>query len=298
MRYCAMRVGQVLRHGTLVAISLVIGMAACQAAVAQTVGRTTSVQPGVFRNSAGTLIDLGVGAPVVADDALNTDAQGRTHLRFLDQSTLDIGPGSDVKIDRFVYKPNRTTAGASISLVKGVLRYDSRGAPDGAVQFRTPTSTLGIRGTTTATAYNPNTKETWHQIAAGVAEVCPTTVPALATAPPPRPPVISKDGPPPALVPGRQRCVTLTPEGNNTAVVDAAGNIRAFHSPIAADMTIGLGQQAGIIGAAGTSLIAGIPAIAPIGLGLAAAAIIGGGLIAAIVINNDNDNNPIRPLSP
>jgi len=123
----------VLRQRTLFAISLAIGVAACEAALAQTVGRTVSVKPGVFRNSAGTSISLGTGAPIVSDDLVNTDAQGRTNLRFLDQSTLDIGPGSDVKIDRFVYNPNRTTAGASISLVKGVLRYNSRGAPDGAV---------------------------------------------------------------------------------------------------------------------------------------------------------------------
>src|SRR5215218_3422934 len=192
MPYCAMRVGQVLRQGTLVAISLVIGMAACQAAVAQTVGRTTSVQPGVFRNSAGTLIDLGVGAPVVADDALNTDAQGRTHLRFLDQSTLDIGPGSDVRIDRFVFDPARTAAGGTISLVKGVLRYNSRGAPAGAVQIRTTTSTLGIRGTTIASAYNPVTNESLHQISEGQPEVCPSNVRG---APPPPPPIVSKDGP-------------------------------------------------------------------------------------------------------
>src|SRR5215203_2525109 len=65
-------------------------------ASAQTVGRTTSVKPGVFRNSA----PVGVGAPVVTDDLTNTDVQGRTNLRFIDQSNLDIGPGSDVKIDR------------------------------------------------------------------------------------------------------------------------------------------------------------------------------------------------------
>ena len=70
-------------------------------ASAQTVGRATSVKPGVFRNSA----PVGVGAPVVTDDLMNTDVQGRTNLRFIDQSDLDIGPGSDVKIDRFVYSP-------------------------------------------------------------------------------------------------------------------------------------------------------------------------------------------------
>jgi hypothetical protein len=292
---------RLLRRGTRLVISLAIGVAACDAALAQTVGRTTSIKPGVFRNSAGTLIGLGVGAPVIADDLLNTDVQGRTNLRFLDQSTLDIGPGSDVKIDRFVYNPNRTTAGASISLAKGVLRYNSRGAPDGAVQIRTPTSTLGIRGTTIATAYNPITRETWHQIGEGVAEVCPTNVPASSTAPPPRRPIISKDGPSSPLLTARPGCATITPQGNNTAFVDAAGNIRVFNSPIAADMTLGLGQQAGVIGAAGTSLIAGIQPV--IGLGLAPAAIIGGGILGAIVITgvvvgNDNDDNRRPPLSP
>jgi hypothetical protein len=123
-------------------IAFAMGFAVCGSASAQTVGRTTSVKPGVFRNSA----PASVGAPVAQNDLMNTDVQGRSNLRFLDQSTLDIGPGSDVRIDRFVYNPNRTTAGATISLVKGVMRYDSHGAANNAVQVRTPTSTLGIRG--------------------------------------------------------------------------------------------------------------------------------------------------------
>ena len=279
-----------LRRGTLFAISLVIGVAACEAALAQTVGRTISVKPGVFRNTAGTALSLGVGAPVVADDLLNTDVQGRTNLRFLDQSTLDIGPGSDVKIDRFVYNPNRTTAGASISLAKGVLRYSSRGAPDGAVQFRTPSSTLGIRGTTTAIAYNPNTRETWHQISEGVAEVCPTNVPPRSTPPPP--PIISKDGP--ARDRARPGCAIITPQGNNTAVVDALGNVRVFNSPIAADMTIGLGQQAGVIGPAGTAVVAAGLGLAPIvGIGILA-----GVLVTGVIVASENDDDRRPPLSP
>src|SRR3954469_10629633 len=58
-------------------------------ASAQTVGRTTSVKPGVFRNSA----PVAVGAPVVTDDLMNTDVQGRTNLRFTASPiwTLDRG---------------------------------------------------------------------------------------------------------------------------------------------------------------------------------------------------------------
>ena len=88
-------------------VALAIGFVAVASASAQTVGRTTSVKPGAFRNSAA----LSTGAPVATDDLVNTDAQGRTNLRFLDLSTLDIGPGSDVRIDRFVFDPARTAAG-------------------------------------------------------------------------------------------------------------------------------------------------------------------------------------------
>jgi hypothetical protein len=38
-----------------------------------------------------------------ADDLLNTDREGRAKLRFLDKSNLDVGPGSEVKIDKFAY---------------------------------------------------------------------------------------------------------------------------------------------------------------------------------------------------
>ena len=70
-------------------IGCAIGIAVCGSASAQTVGRTTSVKPGAFRNTA----PVDVGTPVAQNDLMNTDVQGRTNLRFLDQSILDIGPG-------------------------------------------------------------------------------------------------------------------------------------------------------------------------------------------------------------
>ena len=55
-------------------IAFTIGFAVCGSASAQTVGRTTSVKPGVFRNTAPT----DVGAPVAQNDLMkptNRDAQ-------------------------------------------------------------------------------------------------------------------------------------------------------------------------------------------------------------------------------
>src|SRR4051812_22853712 len=151
-------------------VSWVASTVACLAA---TVGSATFTKPGVFRNSAGTTIVLSPGAPVAADDLVNTDREGRAKLRFLDGSTLDVGPGTNVKIDKYVYDPNRSgVAGAAINLSKGVLRFISKGAPDGAYQFKTPVSTLGIRGTDFGLTFDPGPAVTTAQVFEGIVELC------------------------------------------------------------------------------------------------------------------------------
>jgi len=182
----------------------------------------------VYRNSAGTTITLSPGAPVESDDLVNTDREGRAKLRFLDGSNLDIGPGSEVKIDRFVYNPNRSAvAGAVIALARGVLRFTSKGAPDRAYQFKTATSTLGIRGTDFGLAYDIRTAVTTVQTFQGAVEVC------------------------------ARSCVLLKGSGGvNTAIIDANGNIQTSNrAQPSGDQTLTFGMQAGVLDAAGNSLI-------------------------------------------
>jgi hypothetical protein len=157
-----------------IALATVLLATGTSMGLAASVGSATFTKPGVYRNSAGTQITLTTGAPVEADDLLNTDREGRAKLRFLDGSNLDVGPGSEVKIDKFVYNSNRAAvAGATITLARGVLRFASSGkAPDGAYQFKTPTSTLGIRGTGFGLAFHPGTHVTTAQTFQGAVVVC------------------------------------------------------------------------------------------------------------------------------
>src|SRR3954454_13990702 len=71
--------------------------------------------------------------------------QGRTNLRFLDQSILDIDRGRTLGSDRFVYNPDRMTAGATISLVKGVMQAPGRGHAAGPALSRTNRNALHHR---------------------------------------------------------------------------------------------------------------------------------------------------------
>src|SRR3954454_352577 len=236
-----------------IALATVILATATSMGLAASVGSATFAKPGAYRNSAGTKITLTAGAPVEADDLVNTDREGRAKLRFLDGSNLDVGPGSEVKIDRYVYNPNRSAvAGAGIALARGVLRFTSRGAPDRAYQFKTATSTLGIRGTDFGLAFNPATFVTTVQTFQGAVEVC------------------------------ARRCVLLKGSGGpNTAIVDANGNIEtSTRAQPSGDQTLTFGMQAGVLDAAGNSLIvttsfAAAPPILEAGLVLGAGAAIG-----------------------
>ena len=91
---------------------------------------------------------LGRSRPVLACMPTKLSAPTRpAGLRFHDQSNLDIGPNSSVKLNKFIYDPNRSGGKAVIDATKGSFRFTT-GAQGGRAthQIKTPYCTLGIRG--------------------------------------------------------------------------------------------------------------------------------------------------------
>jgi hypothetical protein len=117
---------------------------ALPAAAQQQIGTTRSVTPAAHGNVAGT---LAVGSGVHADETIGTDTAGVAGLRFHDQSNLDVGPNSSVRLNKFIYDPNRSGGKAVLDAAKGSFRF-STGAQGGNrnSQVKTPYGTLGIRG--------------------------------------------------------------------------------------------------------------------------------------------------------
>ena len=46
-------------------------------------------------------------------------------LIFLDKTTLNVGPNSDLVIDEFIYDPSRGAGQMAVSMTKGVLRFSA-----------------------------------------------------------------------------------------------------------------------------------------------------------------------------
>jgi hypothetical protein len=127
-------------------------------AVAQTVGKTAAVNPSALGAGGRTLT---LGAEVVHKERIKTSGNGSLQLLFLDRTTLNIGPNSDLVIDDYVFDPKTNAGKMSVSLGKGLMRFvGGQISHDGNASISTPSALIGIRGAVGYFSYDPQTKLT------------------------------------------------------------------------------------------------------------------------------------------
>ena len=109
----------------------------------EAIGKATSVVPQAEGSHGGTLAG---GANVYSKETVRTGGTGKADLQFHDTSNLSVGPNSSVRLDKFVYDPNKSTGTVAIQATKGSFRFVTGSQGKGAVQVKTPYGTLGVRG--------------------------------------------------------------------------------------------------------------------------------------------------------
>lgn len=112
------------------------------AAVRNNVQVTTPVNPVLHPAKVRERIALG-------NDVV-TGKNSMTQLLLLDQTSFTVGADARVKIDRFVYDPNRNASSVGASVAKGAFRFMSgRSLRNGSTRssIKTPVASIGIRGT-------------------------------------------------------------------------------------------------------------------------------------------------------
>ena len=97
--------------------------------------------------SGASVEELHFNRDVFAGETVRTPADGSTVIKFQDLTQIQVGHGSTIVLDSFVYDPQTATATGSIAFTKGVFRFISGTANDKAVGLTTPTTTIAIRGT-------------------------------------------------------------------------------------------------------------------------------------------------------
>ena len=101
----------------------------------------------VTRNNATSALAL--RDPVYKSDVLQTNVDGTLGITFDDETTFTLKPNTRLAVDEFVYQEGATDNAAIFNVVRGTAAFvAAEVAHTGNMKINTPTSSLGIRGTT------------------------------------------------------------------------------------------------------------------------------------------------------
>jgi hypothetical protein len=90
------------------------------------------------------------GTQVFAADKVTTDSNGSVGITLRDNTLLSAGHNSSLSLNKFAFDPSTHAGAIDATLKRGTLSVVSgkiaKQSPD-SVRFRTPTTTMGVRGT-------------------------------------------------------------------------------------------------------------------------------------------------------
>jgi hypothetical protein len=99
----------------------------------------------------GSIVKAEDGTPVYQNDTVKTGADGSVGIIFKDTSRISLGPNSRLDLKKFVFNPAKGQFSMVNKLTKGTASFVSgkmtKLSPE-SVLLETPTSTIGVRGTT------------------------------------------------------------------------------------------------------------------------------------------------------
>lgn len=135
----------------LVATMLFAGLVAAPVAAVESVGRVivstgdvTVVRPGTSARS------IERGDRIYEGDEIRTGRRGNAQIRFVDGALFDLDPDTRFAVDRYRSGEGQSAGSALMSFLSGALRTITGAIgrdSDDLYRMRTPTATIGVRGT-------------------------------------------------------------------------------------------------------------------------------------------------------
>ena len=136
-------------HSATVLVAIVVGViASTYAQAASRVGGATNV----VRDVSGSVTGQSWGKKVQGDDVyenefIRTQAESSARISFIDETDIRIGPAATMKIDRVVFKSNRSVSELIVTADAGPMRWNSGISLSSAYRVKTPTAIIKVHGT-------------------------------------------------------------------------------------------------------------------------------------------------------
>jgi len=115
---------------------------------ADEVGNVASVQGNVTATRNAVSRRLKVQDPIFKGDLLRTGAAASLGITFDDETTFNLSANANITVDEFIYEEGGKNNSALFKVARGTVAFAAHQvAKTGDMKIDTPTSVLGIRGT-------------------------------------------------------------------------------------------------------------------------------------------------------
>jgi hypothetical protein len=110
------------------------------------IGNATATKNDVTGSIGGATRKISPGTDVHSNEVVRTGNASVADLKFLDDSTMNLGPITEIRLDKFVYDPSGSAGSVVIEATRGAFRFVTGKQDQKNYQIKTPFGTLGIRG--------------------------------------------------------------------------------------------------------------------------------------------------------
>ena len=127
-------------------VLLLMGLLAMQSTAANAesrIGTATSTRPDAEGIVGTNSQALSPGSEVFANETVRTGNVGRADLVLLDNTSLSVGPTSELKLDKFVYDRDGSAGSVVLQATRGTFQFVTGSQDHRAYQVNTPYGSLG-----------------------------------------------------------------------------------------------------------------------------------------------------------
>ena len=129
------------------ALGAMVAIGGHPAAAIEASGKAVAVQQDAAISGPGGNRALAVNSAVFTGDAIKTNQRGTAQILFADDTKMVVGPNSQVTIDKFVFQGSSAARTFAIDALRGSFRFITGVSAKNAYTIKTPTATIGVRGT-------------------------------------------------------------------------------------------------------------------------------------------------------
>lgn len=125
------------------AVLVVVGAVSAWAAS----GTALGVKPDAEADKGGDVRVLTVGSDIFIGDNVVTGPKGQVQIKFSDSTELVVGPNSKLLIEDYLLRDDQSAGKLAINALAGTFRFATGEADHDKYVIKTPTGTIGVRGT-------------------------------------------------------------------------------------------------------------------------------------------------------